>query len=300
MVKWLMHDSHIHLAMEPLRNNYIDSIDAFLRDNGKYILTQGTDIVDFDENFQIAEETNKLYPNTIQVAIGLHPTFFEEITLALGIVEDVFEKCQKKMILFEDIFNKKKEKVSAIGECGLDYYQFSLNNEYTKEQKEQLKEIQKIMLRNEIQLAVENSLPMSIHSRDVNGSKECLQDAIRIIAEEGKGTLKGSFHSYTGDISQLNQIIDLGFHVGFNSIITYKSGNTVREILKKTPLDRILFETDGPFLPPQSVRKNKKIKEKFAQPKDIREIMEVACQVKNLSMEKLEKVTDENYRNLFT
>ncbi len=295
-----MHDSHIHLAMEPLKGNYQDVIDLFLRDNGKYILTQGTDLVDFDDNFQIAEKINKLHPNTVQVAIGLHPTFFEEITLSLGIQEEIFEKCQKKMVLYNEIFNKKKDEISAIGECGLDYYQFSLNKEYSEDQKEQLKEVQKIMFRNEIRLATENSLPMSIHSRDINGSKECLADTIRIIAEEGKGTVRGSFHSYTGNISQLHQILDLGFHIGFNSIITYKSGESVREVLRETPLDRILFETDGPFLPPQSVRKNKKIKEKFAQPKDIREIMQIASQVKDLSMEKLEEATDKNYQILFT
>jgi TatD DNase family protein len=87
--------------------------------------------------------------------------------------------------------------------------------------------------------------------------------------------------------------------VGFNAIITYKSGEDVREILKETPIDRILFETDGPFLPPQSVRKNKKIKNKFAQPGDVKEIIEVAAEVKNISAEELEKEADKNYEKVF-
>ena len=93
--------------------------------------------------------------------------------------------------------------------------------------------------------------------------------------------------------------MDLGFYVGFNAIITYKSGETVREILKQVPVERILFETDGPFLPPQSVRKNKNIKEKFAQPSDVREVMEVAAEIKGVPVEELEEVTDENYEKLF-
>ncbi|MBU1119936.1 TatD family hydrolase, partial [Patescibacteria group bacterium] len=109
----------------------------------------------------------------------------------------------------------------------------------------------------------------------------------------------GSFHSYTGDISFIEDILALGFYVGFNAIITYPSGENVREILKDVPLERILFETDGPLLPPQSVRKNKKIKEKFGQPADVREIMEVAAEIKGVSMEKLESITDENYTTLF-
>ena len=77
------------------------------------------------------------------------------------------------------------------------------------------------------------------------------------------------------------------------------SGENVREVLKNTPIERILFETDGPFLPPQSVRKDNKIKQKFAQPKDIREIMQVATEVKNISIDELERVTDESYQSLF-
>ena len=294
-----MHDSHIHMAMEPLKSNVQEIIRAFLNDGGKHILTQGTDIADFNENFEVAKIANMIKDNCMQVALGLHPIYFEEITLQRGITEDIFEKSQKEIEKFLEIFNKKKETISAIGECGLDYYQFTLNQTYTEDMKEQLKEIQKIMLRKEIQLAIENSLPLSIHARDSMGEHECMNDTIRIIAEEGKGLVKGSFHSFTGTIEQLQQVLDLGFHVGFNAIITYKSGENVREVLKNTPIERILFETDGPFLPPQSVRKNNKIKQKFAQPKDIREIMQVATEIKNISMDELERVTDESYQSLF-
>ena len=295
-----MHDSHIHLAMEPLKSNINEIIHNFIQTGGKHILTQGTDIEDFEDNFEIADRINTMHKNIVQVAIGLHPTYFEEITVLKNLQNDIYERYQKEIKRFENIFTKKKGKISAIGECGLDYYQFSLNKTYSNDIKEQLREVQKMALRKEILLAKENSLSMSIHSRDILGSNDCINDTIRIIAEEGKGTIKGSFHSYTGNIDQLNQILDLGFHIGFNAIITYKSGDNVREILKHTPIERILFETDGPFLPPQSVRKNKKIREKFAQPSDIREIMKVACEIKNINMEKMEEVVDNSYNYLFT
>lgn len=295
-----MHDSHIHLAMEPLKSNINEIIHNFIQTGGKHILTQGTDIEDFEDNFEIADRINTMHKNIVQVAIGLHPTYFEEITVLKNLQNDIYERYQKEIKRFENIFTKKKDKISAIGECGLDYYQFSLNKTYSNDIKEQLREVQKMALRKEILLAKENSLSMSIHSRDILGSNDCINDTIRIIAEEGNGTIKGSFHSYTGNIDQLNQILDLGFHIGFNAIITYKSGDNVREILKHTPIERILFETDGPFLPPQSVRKNKKIREKFAQPSDIREIMKVACEIKNINMEKMEEVVDNSYNHLFT
>lgn len=294
-----MHDSHIHLAMEPLKSNSDEIVHNFLKEGGKYILTQGTDIVDFNPNFELAKKYNMGGKNIIQVAIGLHPTYFEETTVLNNITEHIFEKSQKEIEKFKEIFEKKHNEISAIGECGLDYHQFSLNKTYSKDIKEQLKEVQKLMLKEEIHLALQNNLPMSIHSRDEVGQSECTEDILRIIAQEGKGQLIGSFHSYTGDMKYVNDILDLGFYIGFNAIITYKSGESVREILKKTPLERILFETDGPFLPPQSVRKNKKIRNKFAQPSDIREIMQVASEVKEISFEKLERITDENYQKVF-
>lgn len=294
-----MHDSHIHMAMEPLKTNLDEIVRDFVNEGGKHILTQGTDMLDFDDNFKIAKRANLIQNNVMQVAIGLHPTYFEEVTVQRDLEDNIYEKSQKERKKFIEIFNKNKEEISAIGECGLDYYQFSINQTYSDDTKEQLKEVQKLMLQEEIHLALENSLPLSIHARDQMGSNECIDDTIRIVAEEGRGLLQGSFHSYTGSLEQLEQILALGFHVGFNAIITYKSGENVREILKKTPVERILFETDGPFLPPQSVRKKKSIKQKFAQPKHIREIMQVACEIKNISMEKLEAITDENYQQLF-
>jgi len=285
--------------MEPLRSNKEEIIKDFINNGGKHILTQGTDMLDFNENFEIAKSVNILYPKTVQVAIGIHPTYFEEATVWRDLKSDIYEKSQKIRTQFIEIFEKNKKEVSAIGECGLDYYQFSIDQSYSDDIKEQLKEVQKLMLEEEIHLALKYSLPLSIHSRDIMGGQECMDDTIRIIAERGKGLLRGSFHSYTGNSEQLEQILGIGFHIGFNAIITYKSGENVREILKKTPVERILFETDGPFLPPQSVRKAKSQKTKFAEPKHIREIMEVACQVKNISMEKLEAITDESYQELF-
>jgi len=290
-----MHDSHIHLALEPLESKIDIVIENFLELGGKYILTQGTDIVDFKSTLDIA----KKYPNIIQVALGLHPTFFEEFTIQKGINKNLTAKIEKYVKEFEEIFKKEIKNISAVGETGLDYYQINLEKNIPKDIKEEILQIQNDSFKNHILLAMENNLPVSIHARDIQGKNSCVKDVISMVAEMGKGTLRGSFHSYTGDIQYVDQILDLGFHIGFNAIITYNNGEDVREIFKKTPVERILFETDGPFLPPQSVRKNNKIKEKFAQPSDIKEIMEVAAEVKDVSFEYLERVTDENYSNLF-
>lgn len=290
-----MHDSHVHLNLQPLSNNIPEVVNNFLSKNGKNILTQSTDLIDIDETISIAEQ----YPEIIDIALGLHPTCFEEYTVLKGKTKNIYEFSQKYISQWEEKFQKNISKVKAIGETGLDYFQFRLNQSTSRDIIEELKEIEKMSLKKQIELALKYNLPLSIHARDSQGENECVKDTLRIIAQEGKGRAKGSFHSYTGDINLLEDILDLGFYIGFNAIITYKSGENVREILKQVPLDRILFETDGPFLPPQSVRKNKDIKEKFAQPSDVREIMEVAAEIKNIPIEKLEAITDKNYVTLF-
>jgi len=291
-----MHDSHIHLNLEPLNRNISEIVENFVSKGGKHILTQSTDNVDIQETLDIASK----YPEIIDVALGLHPTIFEEITVLKGKTKNIYEFCNKYTNDFETQFEKNVSKVKAIGETGLDYFQFNLNQSIQRAQQEELQEIQKMSFRRQITLAKKHNLPLSIHARDIQGRKDTVRDVLTILAEEGKGEVKGSFHSYTGDISFIEDILALGFYVGFNAIVTYPSGENVREILKQVPLERILFETDGPLLPPQSVRKNKKIKEKFGQPADVREIMEVAAEIKGVSMEKLESVTDENYASLFS
>lgn len=290
-----MHDSHIHLALEPLKSNIDTVINNFSSNGGKYILTQGTEFLDFDDTCEIVNK----YPDIIQLALGLHPTFFEENTVWKGTYKNIYEKSIINIDKYSNIVEEKIKQIHAIGETGLDYYQINMDKQLDRKIVEEIEEIQRFSFRKHIELAKQYNLPLSIHARDINGESRCVEDVLEIVAQEGKGILKGCFHSYTGNISFLQDILDLGFNVGFNAIITYKSGEDVREILKRTPLERILFETDGPFLPPQSVRKNKKIKEKYAEPMHVREIMEVAAEIKDVDVDKLEKVTDENYERTF-
>jgi TatD DNase family protein len=280
--------------MEPLKSNLPEIMEKFLSAGGKYILTQGTDIVDFNDSIEIAQNYNNIH-----LALGLHPTIFEENTIHKDKEEKILETSEKLIKKFKEAFSKNLSSLTAVGETGLDYYQISLNKNLDTDTKEQLKEVQRESFKQHLKLAVENELPLSIHARDINGNDECVKDVLKLIAKKGRGLLRGCFHSYTGNINYVDQILDLGFHIGFNAIITYKSGKDVREILKKTPIERVLFETDGPFLPPQSVRKDKKIKEKFAQPFDVKEIIGVAAEVKNISPKILEEETDRNYGEVF-
>ncbi len=287
--------------MSPLRENIQSDIEQFISLNGKKILAQTTNISDYQETIDMVKNLNKKYSNVLDLGLGLHPSRFEDSLEKNNLKDiDLFKYAQKQIDLYEDFFRSNKEHISAIGECGLDYFGMYEYFQFDKEQTEQLKEVQKRAFRKLCQLAMENNIPMSIHSRSQNGDNSCTADALSIIAKEGKGTIRSSFHSYTGSLNMLQKILDMGMYVGFNAIITYPSGDNVREILKKTPLERILFETDGPYLPTQSVRKNKKAQKRYGRPALIKEIIKTAADIKGISYQRLEEISDQNYLTLFS
>lgn len=292
-----MHDSHIHLARNPLRDNWKRDTQDFINLGGKKILTQGTDVEDFNDTFQVATNINDKFGDIVDIALGIHPTVFRE-KFCKNNCADIFKGSKKLLTRFVEIFEQEKDKLSAVGETGLDYFEM-YNAGIDEKSIEALKEVQKESFKVHIQLAKESNLPLSIHSRELSGKIECIKDALGLVAKYGSGLVSGSFHSYTGELPPVSDILDLGFCIGFNAIITYPSGENVREILKQVPNDRILFETDGPFLPVQSIRKNKKAIIRYGRSAQIKEIIEVAAEIKNIPAQKLEDIADENYERVF-
>jgi TatD DNase family protein len=292
-----MHDSHIHLALKPLIDNWERDTQDFINSGGKRILTQGTDIEDFNDTFEVAKKINKKFGDIVDIALGIHPTVFQE-NYSQNNCDDIL-KCSKKLLnRYVEIFEKEKEKLTAIGETGLDYFEM-YNTGIDNERVDILKDIQKESFRVHLKLAKDNDLPLSIHARELRGRTDCVNDTLGLVAQNGNGLLKGCFHSYTGELPPVSDILDLGFCIGFNAIITYPSGENVREILKKTPEDRILFETDGPFLTTQSVRKDKKALIRYGRSEQIKEIIKIAAEIKNIPASKLETIADENYKRVF-
>lgn len=296
-----MHDSHIHISMSPLKENILTDIQEFIDQGGKKILIQTTDIHDYQDTIDMYESLKNTFPNILDLALGIHPSRIEDGVSKNNLEDiDIFKYAQKQLDIYQEVFNKNIKNITAIGECGLDYYTMNEYYQFSEKQKEQIKEAQRRVFTKLCSLAIKHNLPMSIHARDANGDSSCVKDTLSIIAKEGKGVLRASFHSYTGDKKMLDKILSLGMYIGFNAIITYPSGENVRDILKATPLDRILFETDGPFLPTQSVRKKKNSQKKYGRPVLIKEIIEKACEIKNEPYEKIEEITDNNYLNLFS
>lgn len=284
-----MTDSHVHLTIQPLSDYTLSHLKTFKDLGGKHLLNVAFTPETLNEVIHIQNEFEDSFPNMIHSTSGIHPEY-------------LIEKKESIKQLTELLTNHTKthlKKIKAIGECGLDYYHLQFQGDLTPQKKLEMKEEQKQLFRHHIELAKEYSLPLTIHTRDEKDNTECTQDALRLVSIMGNGNVRGCFHSYTGSQEHLEQILSLGFYIGFNGIVTYPKAENVRELLQLTPLSQILLETDAPLLPPQNVRNGKNGNIKYGSPKDIYEIAQTVAKVKNVTVEKIIDITTENYTNLF-
>ncbi len=286
-----MHDSHVHLTTQPLLDYRERALENFVKQGGKYLLSCANDLESSCKVLEIFENYKLKYQDLIQNSIGIHPETFHPDNQERNVLD--------KIAHLKEILENNKKNIHAIGETGLEYYNLLNRSDIDFDKREEAIENQKTSLREHIKLALEYNLPMTIHSRDEKDSDFCTKEIINLITTEGKVTLRGAMHSYVGEQKYLNQILELNLCIGFNGIITYKSGDNVRDLLKKTPIENILLETDAPFLPPQSVRSDKKRTIRFGQPADVIEVAKVIAEIKNIKIEKVFKITNENYERLF-
>lgn len=296
-----MTDSHCHLNMGDLKENLQDELEEFVKRGGEHILNPGSSIREFPEVIATALKYKSIYPNLIKTALGLHPESLYQNQITEKDSLDV-EKITRQIAEFEKAVDNNQDLLSAIGETGLDYHQIIYD--YDKNSQEDLHpeivnteeviEIQKLSFRRHLHKALELDLPLTIHSRENSGRTECIEDTLKIIVEVGKGKIKGCMHSYTGSIDFLRDIIDLGLFVGYNAIITYKSGENVRELVQQTPIKQILLETDAPFLPMRH-----KGAKSYGNPTDIDKIAQAIGEIKGLTKESVIRATSENFKALF-
>ena len=170
----------------------------------------------------------------------------------------------------------RQHQIVAIGETGLDYH-YKLSPIET----------QQAVFRRFLQLCQEVDLPAVIHVRDA------AEDARRIIREENRGSLKGVLHCFAGDMALGQAALDMGLYISFTANITYPKANALREAVKALPLERILIETDCPFLAPQAYRGKRN------EPAYVVKVAEQIAAVKGLTVEEIALQTTRNARALF-
>jgi TatD DNase family protein len=170
----------------------------------------------------------------------------------------------------------ENNKVVAIGETGLDY--FYMNSE---------KEIQISSFTKQIHLGKKHQLPIIIHVRDAH------EDMIAILTNESTADTPGVIHCFTGDYDTAKKYLDLGFYISFSGIVTFKRSEELREAAKNIPIDKILIETDSPYLAPVPYRG------KPNEPSYVKHVAETLADVRGMSFEEIAQATKANAEKLF-
>jgi TatD DNase family protein len=226
-----------------------------------------------------AVEMAEKYKEGVYAAIGLHP-----IHLSEGIFKTKIDKEEISFPTREEFFNydgykelASSKKVVAIGEIGLDYYY----KPKTKVKLEVFKNKQKEVFLKQLDLAKELNLPVIFHCRSAH-------DEMIEILEDQQG-LKGVVHCFTGTLEQAQRYLEIGLYLGFNGII-FKLN--LDEVIKKTPLDKVLLETDCPYLTPAPMAGRN-------EPLYVKYVAEKVVNLKNLSYKELAQITTENAKKLF-
>lgn len=248
-----MIDTHMHLTMKEFDDDREKILEHFEQDGMECAVEVGYDIVSSMKAVKLAESNPKIY-----AAVGVHP-------------HDA-NKVQGDWLSFLKGMSRSS-KIVAIGEIGLDYYRdLSPRN------------VQKEVFEKQLKLAQNLEIPVIFHTRDA-------YDDMKEIVKNYK--VRGVVHSFNGSKKDADDFVKTGFYIGVGGIATYKKSNTLREIISRLPLDKILTETDSPYLSPQPMRGKRN------EPKNVRIILELLSQLFNTSFEKMEEVTTQNAKKLF-
>ena len=252
-------DTHSHLD-DTRYDADREAVIARARETGvETMVTIGCDLTSSRSAVALAEH----YP-FIYASVGVHPHEVKHIC------DDWYDELRRL---------PQREKVVAYGEIGLDYH---YNHSPPKLQRDRFRE--------QIGLARELHLPIVVHTR------EAQDDTIAILREEHAGDIGGVFHCFSGDAWLAKDALDLGFYLSFSGVVTFQNATMLRDIVKTVPLDRILIETDGPYLTPVPHRGRRN------EPAFVRLVAEKIAEIKGMdavSVEEIGRVTSDNARRLF-
>ena len=247
-------DTHCHLDFPEFRQD-LDQVIQRARDNGiGYIINIGSSLEGSKKSLELSLKYDFIY-----AAVGLHPHEADKA--------NTWVKSELRELA-------KKDKVVAIGEIGLDYFK-----NYSQA------ENQKSLFISLIKLAQDLNLPLVIHNRQAQ------DDTLTILKKALP--LSAVVHCFSGDEKFLEECLTLGFLVSFTCNITYKKANLLRQLVKMTPLDRLLLETDAPFLPPEGLRGKRN------EPMHVKVLAEEIAGIKGTTAEEVAKITTENAKNFF-
>jgi len=264
-------DSHAHLNFEAYKDDLSEVIDRCLKENMKVInVGAAYDTSRKAVNLSLAEPS-------FYSAIGLHPihVFDEEFNIEH----------------YQDLIHSSKGRVVAMGETGFDYFHLWQSLEKGAKDEKDVKAKQEIVFRNHIALAKKNNLALIVHGRNGKEDKTAYQDIYRVLKDED--FKRGVVHCYGGNLQEAKQFVDLGFYLGFTGIVTFDKTGVLEEIIKWSPEDKMLIETDAPYLAPVPNRGKRN------EPVYVKYVADKVAEIKNKSAEEIIEVTGNNASKLF-
>jgi TatD DNase family protein len=252
-------DSHCHLDFPEYRERLPEVLANMAAAQVSHALCISVDLPDFPLVRQLAETYPHLY-----ASVGVHPDY-----------EDTPEPTVDFLVEAA-----KHPKVIAIGETGLDYYRMA-DRVYAD------MEWQRTRFRTHIRAAIESGCPLIIHTRSAS------EDTIRILKEEGADRIGGVMHCFTESLEVAKQAIDLGFYISFSGIVTFKSAKDLQETCRQVPLERMLIETDSPYLAPIPHRG------KTNEPAWVSHVARYIADLKGVSVDAIAEQTTKNFFQCF-
>lgn len=248
-------DSHCHLNFPELANN-LDSVFANMKTNEvSHALSVSVDLSTFPKVLELAEKHHNLY-----ASVGVHPDYELE-----------YEPTQAELVRLA-----QHPKVIAIGETGLDYFRLTGDMEWQRER-----------FRTHIRAAKQCGKPLIIHTRSAAA------DTLRIMVEEDAKRIGGVMHCFTESLEIAQAAIELGFYISFSGILTFKNATLIKDVARVIPLERILIETDSPYLAPTPYRG------KTNQPAFVKYVAEEIAKLRNLDTCEVGRATSANFARLF-
>jgi TatD DNase family protein len=251
-------DSHAHIQGK----EYAGELEAVIdraRDAGveKIVVVGGAgDMSSNTEAIALAASYTDIY-----ATVGMHPHDAKDVgEVEIGKLKEL----------------TAQSKVVAVGEAGLDYYYSHSPHD-----------VQRRVFTQFIHMARETGLPVVVHERDA------AKDAAELLRSEGAGRLRGVIHCFTGDYEAASEYLDLGFYLSFTGIVTFKNAQPLRDVVSRVPLERMLVETDSPYLTPVPHRGKRN------EPAFVRFVAETIATLKEVPLETVAKVTSDNVHALF-
>ena len=251
-------ETHAHYEDVKFDSDREELLASLPKQNIEYVINVGSNLETTKRSIELAKQYDYIF-----AAVGVHPSDVEELDESSY---DVLEKAAKF------------EKTVAIGEIGLDYY-------WDKELGVQEK--QREWFKRQMLLAKEHNLPVIIHSRDA------AEDTMRVMKEVKAEEIPGVIHCYSYSVEMAKEFIKMGYYIGIGGVVTFKNAKKLKEVAAEIPLERILLETDCPYMAPEPHRgeRNSSLYIPY--------VVEKLAEIRNISKEEIISTTNQNARKLF-